>query len=133
MSDFQWIALLSDDTVAVEDEGEWVRKPGERLPWPRLAAYVEENDLFLKQLKFRNGDHFLNLAPGADYYFVQYSVQVDNIFGARQHTDFVDVGMGFGSTNIHYVYDLTNRSNSWIVASEGDDILAPIRGRNGRD
>jgi hypothetical protein len=48
----RWIATLSNGDMAIQDEGEWIAKAGERSPWVRLTRWAAENDLHLDSLAF---------------------------------------------------------------------------------
>ena len=133
-----WVANLSDGTTAVEKQGKWTLNQGERLPWVRLCYFAADNDLHLTSLRLNiNGrtihmprEKFIKFsmherARAPEYYSVQYHIEIeDPMSGDAKQTQFIDLAAHYADFAVHYIQDVTNSNDSWIVVTD-PDALAP--------
>ena len=136
--EIRWIATLSDGSTAVEHRGEYQIVEGERKPWIRLCEFAANNGFHLTSLRlnFRGRTIHLpratfdkfkmnetNVAP--DFYSFQYHIEVDDILGDMDTTEFVDLAAHYGELTVHYVQDVTDGNTAWVIVTTGDTPLAP--------
>jgi hypothetical protein len=133
-----WVATLSDGTTAVEKQGQWSMKSGERLPWVRLCYFAADNDLHLTSLRFNYKGRTIHLprerfakfsmedrSRAPSHYSVQYHLEVDDLLsGSADDTMFVDLAAHYDDFAVHYIQDMTNGNDSWIVVTD-PNALAP--------
>lgn len=128
MVNAQWVATISDGTVATQDMGEWIVIKGERLPWFRLCRKLEAEGLHITSLRLnidgqtihlpRENNKFPSIEP--DYYSVCYRAEV-TIGGSRDEERFVDISAHFGEYEVHYIHSLIN-NNSWVTVTKGESV-----------
>lgn len=118
-----WIAELSDGSIVVEGEGEWVERPGERLPWVRLCRYATASGLRVVSLGLPNFR-----MPDAPQYSIVYHLVVDDALGGQEITEYINLGSHYGNFSIHYIQNLADPSDSRIESSYEptlSDALSP--------
>lgn len=134
--DFWWIATLDDGTTAVEHRGEYQIVPGERTPWVRFCVFAANGNRRLTSLRlwFRgrtihmprekfNRFGLPSLPPL--YYSLQYHLEADDMFsGSPNEERFVDLAAHFETFIVHYIQDVTEGSNSWVVVTDTHKRLA---------
>jgi len=133
----RWIATISDGSTAVEHSGEYTVRPGERKPWVRLCTFLAENDLHLTSLRLNLMGRTIHLprskfdrfdmnersrAPHS--YSLQYHIEGELDNGTFSQTQFVDLAAHYDGFSVHYVQDITDGNNSWVIVTEGDSPLA---------
>lgn len=133
----RFVATLSDGSTAVEESGEWVTRYGERKPWVRLIQFVAKNGLHLTSLRLNidgrtihlpreKFDRFSLEGMTPNFYSLNYHLEVDDInAGGGKQTHFVDLAAHFDDFSVHYIQDISQGSNSWIVVTKGDQPLVP--------
>ena len=116
----KWVVVLDNGLVLEEHHGEFTVKPGERLPWVRLCAFVEQADLRVKELRFELGNRTFYMPMelsefrgGVDVlkphsYSILYSVTVDFDLGggAQIERHFVDLAAHYDSMSVHLIQSL---------------------------
>lgn len=134
----QWVATLSDGTTVVEHNGDFQIKPGERKPWVRLCQFTEDNNLHLTSLRLnydgrtvhmprsslgRFGIGEVNQSPSC--YSLQYHIEGEMRNGGElEQTLFVDMAAHYDDFIVHYIQDVTNGNNSWVIVTKGAERLA---------
>jgi hypothetical protein len=137
MDDFRWIATLSNGETAVEHSGEWQIKPGTRKPWVRLCEFCTDNNLKLTSLRlwFRGKtihmprdkfDKFSmnDTALPPNHYSLQYHIEADDILSGVKQDTFIDLAAHYEDFIVHYIQDVSEGSNSWMVVTRPHQRLA---------
>jgi len=125
----RWKAQLSNGELATEGVVPWVELPGERLPWPRLCAYLEENELHIEGLGLLDDQDnpivfpsdsvcWLSQDKDPEYYGVQYDINVDNLFGDSTIENLVHVSFHFND----YVDHIWVSSEDGRIESSRTDV-----------
>ena len=126
----RWKALLSDDSIVVEHEGEYTERLGERLPWPRLIEFLNKNALYIKQLDLEIDNKIIHLpfeckfSKKPSFYSFQHILEVDNILSGHQITEFIDIAAHFKDFVVHYITNI-NDAESWVTISDPFDAISP--------
>lgn len=136
-ADLKWVATLSDGSTAVEHEGEYVEVPGQRKPWVRLVQFAGQNGLHLTSLRinFRGRtvhmprskfDRFNMQAVAPLSYSLEYKIEaeigVDGSFGNEKR--FIDLAAHYVDYSVHYVQDIQDGNNSWVIVTTNDTPMA---------
>lgn len=135
----KWVATLSDGSTAVENSGEYQLVPGERKPWVRLTKFLADNDLHLTSLRlnFRgrtihmprsNFDRFgLNEHSRApSFYSLQYILEGEiGQGGVVNQKEFIELTSHYDVYEVHYIQDVADGNNSWVVVTENYNAMAP--------
>lgn len=133
----RFVATLSDGTTAVEESGEWTTKFGERKPWVRLTQFAAKNKLHLTSLRLNLGgrtihmprekfDRFSLDCITPNFYSLNYHLEIDDIGqGGGSQTHFIDLAAHFDDFSVHYIQDVSQGNNSWVVVTQGDSPLVP--------
>jgi hypothetical protein len=137
MENVQWVATLSDGTTAVEHRGSWAVIPGKRKPWVRLCNFAAQEGLHLTSLRLNIDDKTIHMprdkfdrfnlgkySQSPKSYSLQYHLEVDDLMAKRDSTEFVDLAAHYPLFTVHYIQDVTNGNNSWIVVTDGDTPMA---------
>jgi hypothetical protein len=132
-----WVATLSDGTTAVEKKGQWTVNSGERLPWVRLTHFAADNDLHLTSLRFNFMGRTIHMprdkfakfsmderSKAPQYYSLQYHLEVDDVLADAKATTFVDLAAHYEDFAVHFIQDITEGNDSWIVVTD-PNALAP--------
>lgn len=135
-SDATWVATLSNGETAVEKTGNWTLDPGQPLPWVRLCHFLADENLHLTSLRlnFKGRTIHLPRAKFEKFDFdslspIQYSLsykieaEMDMNGGAIDQQVFVDLAAHYEDFAVHYVQNVTNGNESWIVIT-GTEALA---------
>lgn len=138
-ANLKWVATLSDGSTVVEHEGEYAQVPGERKPWVKLVQFAGQNKLHLTSLRLNFRGRTVHL-PRAKFdrfdfndkavaplsYSLQYHLEAemgpDGSFG-NEHR-FVDLAAHYPEFTVHYIQDITDGNNSWVLITKGDLPLA---------
>lgn len=139
----RWVATLSDGSTAVEHAGDFQILPGERKPWVRLCEFTADNGLHLTSLRLNfkgrtihmprsRFDRFdMNVASRAPlFYSLQYHMEAEMSSAGflESQTLFVDLAAHFefngSKISVHYIQDVTEGNNSWIIVNEDWSPLA---------
>jgi hypothetical protein len=136
-ADLKWVATLSDGSTAVEHEGEYTEVPGERKPWVRLVQFAGTNDLHLTSLRinFRGRtvhmprskfERFGYEAVAPLSYSVQYhaEVEMDTEGVLKNQSRYIDLAAHFPQYSVHYIQDIEDGNNSWVLITQNDTPLA---------
>jgi len=130
--DGHWVATLSDGTTAVEHRGEWKVEPGQRKPWIRLCNFTADNGLHLTSLRLQFRGRTIHMPRETLYkfgmeerarvplrYAVQYHLEVDDVLSGNPTGDiFVDFAAIYDTFAVHYIQDVSNGRDSWIVVTD---------------
>jgi hypothetical protein len=136
-----WIATLSNGDTVAEHTGNFEFLEGEPTPWVRLTHFVGDNQLHLTSLRFNfNGrtvhmprtklDKFgfaeRNRPPA--YYSLQYhhEAEMDMTGELKNREFFVDLAAHYPQFAVHFIQDLQQGDNSWVVVTD-PGALAPTR------
>jgi hypothetical protein len=125
---YRWIAKLSDGQEAIEHSEKWRVLPGQRNPWVRLVKYAEDHKLHIEELSVEVDGRRTNLPKAADRYSVQYSTEIDLIDQQKRH--FVDLTTHYDQFEIHYVFEIEGKKESWIQVTQGYEPLCPSPYKN---
>lgn len=136
-ADFRWVATTSDGTTYVEHTGEYVLKPGERMPWVRLTRDLAAKGEYITSLRLNFKGRTIHMPRpnfgkfGLDdkvrsplFYSLQYMIERD-MGGEMVDTEFVDLIAHYPTFEVHYVQDTTDGNNSWVIVTEGSPTMAP--------
>jgi len=134
-----WVATLSDGSTITEHSGDFKIIPGERKPWVRLCNFMGENKLWITSLRFNYRGRTIHL-PRAKfekfnlqervkppiYYSLQYHHEAEMTLGGQVIEEwlYVDLAAHYPDFAVHFIQDVTNGNNSWIVVTDPDS-LAP--------
>jgi hypothetical protein len=102
----RWKVELSNGEVVEEGVMPWVELPGERLPWPRLCAYLEENNLYVTKFWALNGPNDLFQRQDFQSCFVEYDMELDNIMGGPTATTSLHTGFYYEGLVDHIYIDM---------------------------
>lgn len=102
----RWKVELSNGEVVEEGMMPWIELPGERKPWPRLCAYLEEYDLHVTKLSVLSADETLVQRTGFESCFVEYDLEIDNVFGGPISISSLHVGFYFNDRVEHIYIDM---------------------------
>lgn len=135
----KFVATLSDGSTVVQDEGHWTEVPGERKPWIRLCEFTAKEGLTVTSLRLNfNGktihlpkermDRFkfndTNMKPLK--YSLCYHVEVDDVFtGGGTEEKFIDLAAHYDTFTLHYINNITNDDEAYIVVSSNTEPLVP--------
>lgn len=59
------------------------------------------------------------------FYSLQYHLEADVTAGIGKQEHFVDLAAHYDAFTVHFIQDLQDGNNSWVVVTEGDNPLAP--------
>lgn len=133
MDTVRWVATLSNGETAVEHSGEYTLEPGQRMPWVRLCEFLAQNDLHLTSLRLNfkgrtihmpraNFDRFdMSKSRPPLFYALEYKLEAemgdDGTFGESKR--FIDLIAFYDNFEVHYLQDLQEGNNSWVVVTQG--------------
>jgi len=134
-ADVRWVATLSDGTTAVEHSGEYTVVPGQRKPWVRLCEFAGNNGLHLTSLRLNYKGRTIHMprekldrfslqdkirAPLS--YSLHYHLEADMPIagGPLNETHFINLVAHYPDDAVHYVQDITDGNNSWVIVT--DDV-----------
>jgi hypothetical protein len=134
----KWVATLSNGEIATEGEEPWSVIPEERLPWPRLCKYLQENNLHIDDVKILDEDNNVILTQVEDewnskgeqplYYSIQYDVELDNILGGGVSKTFLHLASHYDDHIEHFYIDFgTKEVRSEITKEYSPIVPSPSR------
>jgi len=134
-----WVATLSDGSTVTEHQGDFAVIPGERKPWVRLCRFLGQNGLWITSLRFNFRGRTLHmprtkldkfgmterLKPPL-YYSLQYHHEAEMTLAGQieQEWVYVDLAAHYQDFAVHFIQDVSNGNNSWIVVTD-PDAMAP--------
>ena len=134
-----FVATLSDGTVAAEHSGQWVVIDGERKPWVRLGDYLLQNGLHVTSLRYNaNGTtyhapkldtRFEKGGQEPDWYSLEYIIEVEEGPNGREEMHLVDIGAYFGDVSVHQIIELGGQETSWVQLRKNYKAMAYVAGR----
>lgn len=137
--DHGWIANLSNGEIAVEHEGDWIVRPGERLPWPRLSSFCGNNKIHITALAFEaNGTKFY--APKLDTRFEKGGIQPD-AYSIEYIAEFeegpegsvqgllADIGSYYGKISVHTIVEIGGQEHVWTQVRQDYNPMVMIRAK----
>lgn len=102
----RWKVELNNGEIAEEGRMPWLELPGERLPWPRLCAYLEENDLHITSFSVLKDDDLIFKKQQFYSCFVEYDMELDNIMGGPSAKTLLHTGFYYDEGVDHVYVDL---------------------------
>lgn len=134
-----WVATLSDGSTITEHSGQFKIIEGERKPWVRLCRFLGDNKLWLTSLRLNYRGRTIHM-PRTKldkfgmtertrtplYYSLQYHHEAEMTFGGavKEEWNYIDLAAHYQDFAVHFVQDVTNGDNSWIVVTD-TDAMAP--------
>ena len=136
MSNYGFVATLSNGTVAAENNGMWTVIPGERKPWVRLQQYCADNDLHITSLRLNVDGQTYHLpkidtrfntgALHPDSYSIQYIGEVEQ---DGTTNNLIDVGAYYGDVSVHLMCELDGQHTSWTQVRQDFKPLCKVGGK----
>lgn len=122
-----WRVELSNGDVAEQGEMPWVELPGERLPWPRLCAHLEEHNLYITKFWILQNGEIVASKDDFDSCFVEYDVELDNILGGPTATTLLYTGF-FYDDRVDHILVNTETGELFTHVSKDFIAMAPSPG-----
>jgi hypothetical protein len=153
MGNARWVATLSNGTVAVEKEGEFIIVEGERKPWFKLLQKLKSDGLWLTSLRLNidgrkvhlpsiNGGKFDSKPPL--FYSISYQLDIEinggidrDEEGSVIQSHYIWLSAHYDNFIVSFINGLDDENNSWISitdpnserakAIEAQGVFSPIK------